>query len=100
MDGPTPFNHRMREAREAADMTLTDVIVEARKDLPEVLWFSQAKLQRLETSTPENKAEPFMIQWLATLYGVRTRDLSKVAADAFDWVRDDLGGRDAWLGVP
>lgn len=92
------FNTRMRQAREAAGLTQLDVMVAMRAELPRPMWFSQSKFHRLETSTKEAKAEPMAVAWLASLYGVKTSDLSVTAHRALEAVRD-LVSRNAWLGT-
>lgn len=88
----TTFGTRMREAREAKALTLVDVVVELRARLPRSMWVSQATLQRMEAGgTTEQKADPFLVTVLATIYGTPVSALSQVVADDLDRLRDLLG---------
>lgn len=93
----TTFEQRLKTAREAAGLSQTDVAFEARVQLPGPMRISQTKLQRLEAGKiGEDKADPFEVCFLAHLYGCATSDLSVVAADSLERVRDLVAGN-AWL---
>jgi transcriptional regulator with XRE-family HTH domain len=94
----TTFEQRLKTARDAAGMSQTDVAFEARTQLPEPMWISQTKLQRLEAGKiGEEGAEPMEVVFLAYLYGVKTSDLSPLAAERMERVRDLVAGN-ACLG--
>jgi hypothetical protein len=80
----TTFNQRIKQARETAGMALDDVLVAVKTELPTVLQASRSTIGRLETITPETKADPFLVQFLCTLYGVALADVSPVAERALD----------------
>jgi len=76
------FNTRIKKAREAAGLALDDVLVAVKTELPSVLQASRSTIGRLETITPETKADPFLVQFLCSLYGVDVAEVSQVAAQA------------------
>lgn len=85
----TTFEQRIKQAREAAGLSQFDVAFESRSRLPEPMQVSQAKLSRLEAGKiGEDKADPFEVCFLASLYKVQTSDLSALAADRLEQVRD------------
>ena len=78
------FNQRIKQAREDADLALDDVLVAVRTQLPAVLHVGRSTIGRLEKETPETKADPFLVQFLCTLYGVALDDISPVAKRALE----------------
>lgn len=96
----TTMGERLKAMRKEAGLTQMDVAIQARADLPEVLWIDQSKVSRLESGKiTEEDAYPFDICYLATLYGRRTSDVSTVAAEGLERVRDLVAGN-AWSGTP
>src|SRR5689334_14907682 len=92
----TTFEQRLKAAREAAGYSQFDAAAEARTRLPKPMRISQTKLQRLESGKiGEDEADPFEVCFLADLYGVKTSDLSEVAAQRMESVRDLVAGN-AW----
>lgn len=91
------FEQRLKAAREAAGMSQTDVEFESRLRLPEPMRVTQVKVSRLESGKiGEDKAEPFEVCFLASLYGVPTSQISQLASDRMERVRDLVAGN-AWL---
>lgn len=84
------FNQRMKKARSDAGLSLLDVVMEIRQRMPQPMWVGDSTVFRLETSRPETKADPFLVNVLASIYGVPTSQLSQVAADHLDTLRDLL----------
>jgi transcriptional regulator with XRE-family HTH domain len=94
------FEQRLKAAREAAGLAQEDVAFEARLRLPEPMWIKQVKVSRLERGViGEEKADPFEVCFLASLYGVPTSTISEVAAERMEAVRDLVAGN-AWSGTP
>ena len=80
--GMTTFSGRLRRAREAAGLTQQDVVFEIRQALPAPMRISQTKLQRLESGAiDEDKADAFLLLFLASIYGVDLADLSEPRAE-------------------
>jgi len=79
---PDTFNTRMREARDAARLTLDDVLIAVRTRLPDVFHASRATLGRLERDIPEAKADPYLVQFLCSLYGVDFETVAPVLVQA------------------
>ena len=79
------FEDRIREAREAAGLSQTDVAFESRFRAPAPFRISQTKLHRLESGKiGEDAADPYDIQFLAWLYNTTASELSQVAADRIE----------------
>jgi len=90
------FEQRLKTAREAAGLSQTDVEFESRVQLPEPMRITQIKVSRLESGKiGEDKAEPLEVAFLAHLYGVSTRDLSPLADERMEAVRELVRGG-AW----
>lgn len=71
----------MRAAREAAGLTLQDATFAVRQLLPQPLWISQSTIQRMEAGRiTEDKADPFDVAVLASIYDRKVIDLSDAAA--------------------
>lgn len=85
----TTFGERLRAAREAAGLSQIDTLVAIRSALPESMWISQTKIQRIESGAiPEAKVDTFLALFLADLYGVELADLSGAIADDLEKVAD------------
>lgn len=94
------FEQRLKTAREAAGMSQADVEFASRSQLPKPMWVTQVRVSRLESGkVGEEKADPFEVCFLASLYGVKTSDLSPLAADRMEHVRDLVAGN-AWPSTP
>lgn len=91
------FAERMKQARTAAGLSLIDVVVAIRAELPRPLWVSTDTIRRMETGdTPEEKANPVTLAALARVYGVGIADLSDFGYKAFEVVKD-LAVRSRWF---
>lgn len=90
MNPDAEFHKRLNTARTEAGLTQADVVYELRQLMPKPMWIGQSTLHRLETKTSEQKADPFLINVLATIYRRNTSDLSQVAADSLQTLRDLL----------
>lgn len=84
------FNDRMRRARKDSGLSIETVVITIHKLMPEPMACKATTIQRLETETPEAKADPFLLAVLATIYGVRVSDLSEIAAGELGRMRDLL----------
>lgn len=92
----TTTGERLRRAREVAGMTQMDVIVRMRGEMPRPFWISQSKLQRLEAG---KDADPFLLSYLASLYGVKLSELSPEAYEALADERVQASLNIAWSGA-
>lgn len=88
------FNARIKQARIQAGMSLDDVFYEVRSQLPAVMHVSRATLGRLEKDVPETKADPFLVQFLCTLYGIPVADVSPSTAEALSHYATIIDVRD------
>lgn len=85
------YGTRIRRRREKAGLSLINVMVEMRSRLPRSQWPSQEKLRRYESgAVPETRADPLLIVALADIFGCKVADLSPVASEAVQSMRDLL----------
>lgn len=88
------FNQRMREARAASGLTLNDVYYEIRRQLGDTLKVSPATIQRYEggpQAVKESRANPLIVRFLCSLYGVPFAEVAPNLSAAFDVVIDLTG---------
>lgn len=91
------FGARLRAAREAAGLSQIDTLVAIRADLPESMWISQTKIQRIESGAiPESKVDTFLALYLADLYDVELSDLSGAIAGDLERVADLVKRSSGW----
>lgn len=83
------FNVRMKEAREAIKLSREDVTFCTREYLTPAQYFRTSTLRRLETDTPEDKADPGQLWALSQVYGVTLESLSPLAAE---WLTGTVAG--------
>lgn len=96
----TTYGSRLRAARESADLTQQDVVFAVRQALPRPMWISQSKLQRIESGDiPEQKADTFLLLFLADLYGASLADISEVVAEDVKKVADLVKRQSGWSSL-
>lgn len=94
---PTTYGSRLRAARELAGLTQQDVVFAARQALPRPMWISQTKLQRIESGeVPEEKADTFLLLFLADLYGTDLATISTAVAEDVKMVADLVKRQTGW----
>lgn len=97
MDEPTTTPQELgailRQARDDAEMTLDDVIVEfSLRNIPSSMKMSRGKIGQLEKGYVAHP-DPWDLLLLATVYGKELRDISPEAADDIDSYRQFVSQR-------
>lgn len=89
--GAGAFGTHIRQHREAADLSLRDLHVELQSRLPRSRWVSYEKLRRYENGMmPETRADPLLVIALADVFGCKVAELSPIADQAVQVMRDLL----------
>jgi transcriptional regulator with XRE-family HTH domain len=91
---PVTIGTKLQQARKDAGMTLDDVLVRIRTDLPEVMWISRTTLNRFEKAS---EVEPWIVRYLASVYGVSVGSFADAEATERDRIFMDLMTRDLGL---
>jgi len=90
MNPTATIGKKLQQARKDAGLTLDDVLVRIRTDLPEVMWVSRSTLNRYEKA---GEVDPFLVRYLASIYGRTIESFGDDAATEADRVlRRYVGG--------
>lgn len=96
----TTYGERCREKREARGLSLSGARDALLFTIPRRYVPSIKTLHRMEQGEiAEEKADGIVLYGLAKVYGCNVRDLSELAADELEGVRDLLATKFGWIAT-